>query len=146
MRITEVKGDIFENDRECYCQCISADFKMGTGIASQFKEKFKVKEQLVKMYGDYKKWFRRDGAGAIVTHDPLVMNLVTKMNYYDKPTYDSMDIALKQAADMCYGLDIFELSMPRIGCGIDGLKWEKVKPLIEKNFADLNMLVTVYYL
>jgi O-acetyl-ADP-ribose deacetylase (regulator of RNase III) len=139
MKLKEIKGDLFENDRECYCQCISADFKI-------VDDKTKAKDQLVKTYGDYKKWFKRDGAGAIVTHDPLVINLVTKLNYYDKPTYQTMDIALKQAADMCYGLDIFELSMPKIGCGFDGLKWEKVKRLIEKNFDDLDILISVYYL
>lgn len=139
MKLKEIKGDLFENDRECYCQCISADFKI-------VDDKTKAKNQLVKTYGDYKKWFKRDGAGAIVTHDPLVINLVTKLNYYDKPTYQTMDIALKQAADMCYGLDIFELSMPKIGCGFDGLQWEKVKRLIEKNFDDLDILISVYYL
>lgn len=146
MKLKEIKGDLFENERECYCQCISADFKMGAGIALDFKDRFKVKDQLVKTYGDYKKWFRRDGAGAVVTHDPLVINLVTKMNYYDKPTYQTMDIALKQAADMCYGYDIFELAMPKIGCGLDGLNWEKVRKLIEKNFDDLDILISVYYL
>lgn len=139
MKLKEIKGDLFENDRECYCQCISADFKI-------VDDKTKAKNQLVKTYGDYKKWFKRDGAGAIVTHDPLVINLVTKLNYYDKPTYQTMDIALKQAADMCYGLDIFELSMPKIGCGFDGLQWEKVRKLIEKNFDDLDILISVYYL
>lgn len=139
MKLKEIKGDLFENDRECHCQCISADFKI-------VDDKTKARDQLVKAYGDYKKWFKRDGAGAIVTHDPLVINLVTKLNYYDKPTYQSMDIALKQAADMCYGLDIFELSMPKIGCGLDGLQWEKVRTLIEKNFDDLDILISVYYL
>lgn len=139
MKLKEIKGDLFESDRECYCQCISADFKI-------VDDKTKTKNQLVKTYGDYKKWFKRDGAGAIVTHDPLVINLVTKLNYYDKPTYQTMDIALKQAADMCYGLDIFELSMPKIGCGFDGLNWEKVRKLIEKNFDDLDILISVYYL
>lgn len=139
MKLKEIKGDLFESDRECYCQCISADFKI-------VDDKTKARDQLVKTYGDYKKWFKKDGAGAIVTHDPLAINLVTKLNYYDKPTYQTMDIALKQAADMCYGLDIFELSMPKIGCGFDGLKWEKVRKLIEKNFDDLDILISVYYL
>jgi hypothetical protein len=34
--------------------------------------------------------------------------------------------------------------MPMIGCGLDKLNWDKVKKLIEKNFKDKQMLITVY--
>jgi hypothetical protein len=144
MKLVEITGDIFENPRECYMQCISADFKMGLGIAKDFRDRFHVKDKLTTKWGNYQSYFKKDGGGAIATTDPLVVSLVTKLNYYDKPTYESMDISLKQAAMLLEAWGVFEVSMPMIGCGLDKLNWDKVKKLIEKNFKDKQMLITVY--
>lgn len=144
MKLIEVVGDIFEQERECYVQCISADFKMGLGIAKDFKDRFNVKEKLVNKWGNYQSYFKKDRGGALATTEPLVISLVTKLNYYDKPTYESMDISLRQAAMLLEAWGVFEVSMPMIGCGLDNLNWDKVKKLIEKNFKDKQMLITVY--
>lgn len=144
MKLIEVVGDIFEQERECYAQCISADFKMGLGIAKDFKDRFNVKEKLVNKWGNYQSYFKKDRGGALATTEPLVISLVTKLNYYDKPTYESMDISLRQAAMLLEAWGVFEVSMPMIGCGLDNLNWDKVKKLIEKNFKDKQMLITVY--
>lgn len=145
MKLTEVKGDIFARDRECMIQCVSADFKLGAGIAKEFSDRFRVRDKLLRRYGtDYGKFFLRDGGGALVTEDPLVINLVTKEHYYDKPTYDTMLVSLMQAAMLCEVWEVFEVSMPLIGCGLDKLEWERVRRLVEKAFNGLNMLVTVY--
>lgn len=144
MKLIEITGDIFESPRECYMQCISADFKMGLGIAKDFRDRFHVKDKLINKWGNYQNYFKKDGGGAIATTDPLVVSLVTKLNYYDKPTYESMDISLKQAAMLLEAWGIFEVSMPMIGCGLDKLNWDKVKKLIEKNFKDKQVLITVY--
>ena len=135
MKLVEITGDIFEDQRECYMQCISADFKMGLGIA---------KDKLINKWGNYQSYFKKDRGGALATTEPLVISLVTKLNYYDKPTYESMDISLKQAAMLLEAWEVFEVSMPMIGCGLDKLNWDKVKKLIEKNFKDKQMLITVY--
>lgn len=144
MKLVELIGDIFDQPRECYMQCVSADFKMGAGIAKEFQDQFGVKDKLITRYKDYSKFFKRDGGGAVCSSDPLVISLVTKEHYYDKPTYDTMDESLRQAAILCQTWGIFEVSMPMIGCGLDRLNWDKVKKLIEKNFRDLNMMITVY--
>jgi len=36
--------------------------------------------------------------------------------------------------------------MPRIGCGLDKLKWDRVVAMIREVFADVDMAITVYYL
>lgn len=41
---------------------------------------------------------------------------------------------------------IKRIFMPRIGCGLDGLKWEKVKAIIEEIFADADIEILVFYL
>ena len=34
--------------------------------------------------------------------------------------------------------------MPRIGCGLDGLLWPKVRQLLQRVFADTALTITVY--
>lgn len=36
--------------------------------------------------------------------------------------------------------------MPRIGCGLDRLEWDRVKEIIYEVCQDLELSVTVYYL
>jgi hypothetical protein len=43
-------------------------------------------------------------------------------------------------------LDIKKISMPKIGCGLDNLNWQKVKKIIQKELCDIGIDVTVYYL
>lgn len=36
--------------------------------------------------------------------------------------------------------------MPRIGCGLDKLEWNKVKEMIKEIFEDTDIVIEVYYL
>ena len=49
----EIEGDLFDYDKTYYLtQCISADFKMGKGIATEFVQRYNVKELLLDKYKD----------------------------------------------------------------------------------------------
>ena len=47
---------------------------------------------------------------------------------------------------ICKREEITKLAMPKIGCGIDGLDWEKVSKLIKIVFEDLDIDIKIYYL
>jgi len=40
--------------------------------------------------------------------------------------------------------DLKSIGMPQIGCGLGGLKWSEVFPLIEEYFRDASLIVEVY--
>ncbi len=42
--------------------------------------------------------------------------------------------------------DIRKIVMPRIGCGLDKLKWSNVRYIIIEMFAETNMEIMVCYL
>lgn len=91
------------------------------------------------------------GKTKAITGWRLEYNLVTKKRYWQKPTYDSLKIALINAK--LYSLMIADkgtkepkpvrLAMPRIGCGLDRLEWSKVKEIIEEVFADTDIEILV---
>ena len=39
-----------------------------------------------------------------------------------------------------------KLAIPRLGCGLDKLQWDKVSELIEDIFSKSDIEITVYYL
>lgn len=140
MTFTEVHQDLFTVPKDyCLVHCVSADFALGAGIAKEFAKRG-VKEELKKNY-----YFTPVGK-AVITHATewaMEFNLVTKEKYYQKPTYDTLHSALIHLKLYCCTLKIKKLAMPRIGCGLDKLEWCKVKPMIEKVFANTDVEILV---
>ena len=119
--------------------CISADFKLGAGIAKEFAAR-DVKAYLIKTYPV--KW---SGNGYALTA-PIrgfhrVFNLITKEYYYRKPTYDTLKEALLSMKSQIN--DNEKIAMPCIGCGLDRLEWDRVKQIIIDTFSDTNVTIIV---
>jgi len=147
MKLIELNGDLFEktlaNDYEAIAHCISEDCRMGKGIALNFKRKFGGVDELQKQVGAGKKV----GKAAVLDRDGrLIFYLITKKYYYNKPTYDSLESSLRDMKEKLLDEGIERVAMPRIGCGLDQLKWDTVKTLIERVFDDTNIEITIYCL
>jgi O-acetyl-ADP-ribose deacetylase (regulator of RNase III) len=131
--------DLFKVPDDYYlAHCISADAEMGKGIAVEFDKRFALSRT------------RTDGAlGWLKIGDCFeegkVFSLVTKQRYYDKPTYDTLTMALMNLLAICVELNIKYLAMPKIGCGLDRLSWPKVREIILELFneIDINILICV---
>jgi len=135
------KKDLFKVDFDEYApaHCISADCKMGAGIAVPIRKKF----SLGNMSNDVDRMLLRPGV-AVYYHK--VYNLITKEKYWHKPTYDTIEAAL---ASMYYhakehGME--KIVMPKIGSGLDQLSWPKVEDIIMDIFKDLDIKILVCYL
>ena len=154
MTYKEIQCDLFELDLNEYwfVQCVSADFAMGRGIALKFNEVFDSKVGLTNMYDRSvvnALWNDLNGFCLIYNR---TFNLVTKEHYWEKPTINTMRNALMDLKNWCIhalpysNLERFSLAMPRIGCGLDKLKWEQVRDLIHEVFDDTDVDITVCYL
>ena len=135
--IIEHNENLFQAPKGSYfVQCGSSDLALGAGIALQFNEYFDTKNKLQEEYPNgvvtYTGW-----KVTCVYAEP-VFTLITKEHFYDKPTYRSLEISLKELIRLMENMNITMISMPAIGCGLDGLKWEKVKELLKKTFSNTN--------
>ena len=78
-----------------------------------------------------------------------VVNLVTKPMHYHKPTYDTMRAAIVHMRDNYFvkhnhnGVHTTQLCMPLIGCGLDGLHWDKVFQILLTELRYINIDVHV---
>lgn len=139
MIINEFQGNLFNRNLtkdSVLAHCIAADAGMGKGIAVDF----------VKNYPQIKK-LRTDPLSIGHTYfiDP-VLNIVTKKRSCGKPSYESMCFALQSMAEVMIENNITEVTMPKIGCGLDRLSWPAVKEQLKYVFGNSDVIFNVYYL
>lgn len=146
MTFREEKGDLFAEEilQSCVlCHCISSDFALGAGIAKAFA-KMGVKKQLCEKYP--KQWQGRGYCLMTETNGVTVGNLVTKQRYFHKPTLETLQQSLEDFREQIFELDLPNIAMPKIGCGLDKLRWEDVREVIQKVFGETGIEIIVRFL
>jgi O-acetyl-ADP-ribose deacetylase (regulator of RNase III) len=137
--VKEAEGDLFSSD-EAICHCVSRCLHMGAGIAVRFKKLFgrvdELKSQDAPVGG---MCFIKDER-----RERFVYYLVTKQRYFHKPTYESLKQSLECMKNHALEHGVAKISMPRIGCGLDGLEWDRVKRIVGEVFAGAGIQITVY--
>ncbi|WP_019908700.1 macro domain-containing protein [Paenibacillus sp. HW567] len=137
MEMQEIKKDLFSMpENYLLAHCISADAKMGAGIAVQFRKKFKL-SSLQDAAG------RKELVVGKCYKVGRVLNLITKPKYWQKPTYETLTLALRSMKDVCIQESVTHLAMPEIGCGLDKLQWGKVREIIAAEFNDTDVNIVV---
>lgn len=138
MKYMEIREDLFNLPEDFQLvHCISVDAKMGAGIATEFVRRFPEIKDLRSMTKEFPfkigecHWIDR------------TLSLITKQHYYGKPTYDTLTHALLSLRDMCIREHIDKIGMPLIGCGLDKLKWDKVRPIVHDVFKDVDIEIRV---
>lgn len=151
----EEKQDLFTVDESyALAHCISADLALGAGIAVEFANRYGMRDVLQNMYPD---GFTRNGdlanfgsiyvrVGADTPNGSFgrdIINIVTKKEYWQKPTMSSMASALSLTRQLCVKHNIKKLAIPMIGCGLDKLCWVDVRHVIKELFNDLDIEIMV---
>ena len=138
--------DLFSIGEEYYlAQCISADFGMGKGIAVEFNRRYDMRNKLINKYNSFLMyWDTPDGKyqGTCILEDK-VFNLITKRNYWLKPTYETISRALMHMKIIAMSNNVNKIAMPLIGCGLDRLDWNNVSKIIQNVFSDTNIEILI---
>jgi len=138
--INEIKGNLFDSST-CLAHCVSRDFAMSAGIAVIFSNLFGGKEELKNQNVNIGEvaWLYRDSR--------YIYYLVTKENYWWKPTYDSLRNSIRNLFILSKKHNVKSLSIPKLGCGLDGLQWAKVKQIIIEEWPLIkDFKLDVYFL
>lgn len=146
MTYTEIQQNLFDAPADyALAHCISADFALGAGIARQFQSRFGTRDELKERCHDYK-FIDGDCLGTGTRDTRAVFNLVTKAHFWEKPTYKSLEEALITMRFIAYISGYNKIAMPKIGCGLDGLKWSKVKTIIHRVFETSDVDILICYI
>uniref|UniRef100_A0AAZ3PNS5 Macro domain-containing protein n=1 Tax=Oncorhynchus tshawytscha TaxID=74940 RepID=A0AAZ3PNS5_ONCTS len=169
-RLRHVKGDLFScREDEVLAHCISEDCRMGAGIAVKFKKQFsgvdELKKQkkvpgqcavlkrnkrfvyyLVRCLVLYTNQLKHIKPFYFVIFCGVSLLQITKEKYSHKPTYDNLRQSLEDMKSHCLQNGVTGISMPRIGCGLDRLSWDKVEEMLKQVFQPTDISITVYTL
>ena len=137
-----IQDDIF-NHKECYyAHCISRDYALGAGIAVEFDKRYDMRNRLLKLAEE-----KPETLDEKCIEVENVFNLITKEKYWQKPSYKSLEESLLEMKEkLSKNKNIKKLVIPKIGCGLDRLSWDKVEPMVQEIFKDLDIEIVVCYL
>lgn len=148
MTITMVKNqDIFESKAKVLVNPVNCVGVMGKGLALQFKQRFPQN------YKEYRKFCDRDEfkVGNLIIFGPennkIIINFPTKVHWRDSSRYEYIELGLQKLVtyDGFKRYDIKSIAIPPLGCGLGGLDWNKVKPMIIEAFKDLPDIEVILY-
>jgi O-acetyl-ADP-ribose deacetylase (regulator of RNase III) len=155
-----IKGDLLDTKDFFIAHCVNAQGAFGSGVAGALAKKYvPVKEKYCKWISDTQlssnnKDEYYDFIGGRVMFDETSDNLhciahIVGQKYYGADgfryiSYDWIYDGFMHFKD--YIADQESFSIPFIGCGLAGGKWNIVKSIIEEVFSDKNVTVNVYYL
>jgi O-acetyl-ADP-ribose deacetylase (regulator of RNase III) len=136
--LTEITGNLFSDTTSSLAHCVAADLWMGRGIAVEFKRRFGGQVEL--------QGTRVGDVGVMTNHARFIYYLVTKQHSTGKPTMETIRASLVAMKHHAIAHHVSQISMPRIGCGLDRLDWALVKPLIIDVFDDTSIQINAYVL
>lgn len=134
------QGDILKADAEALVNTVNCVGIMGRGIALQFKkafpENFKAYEAACKAnHVQLGKMFVYD---LNRLYNPrFIINFPTKNHWKNKSRIDDIQTGLTDLVTIVQQYQIGSIAIPPLGCGLGGLNWEDVKPLITEAFQSL---------
>jgi O-acetyl-ADP-ribose deacetylase (regulator of RNase III) len=146
--IQYITGNILESSAQALINTVNTLGVMGKGIALQFKNAF---PNNYRAYADACKKEEVFTGKLFVTKDrnlalgeKIIINFPTKEDWRKPSEYSFIDSGLTDLIKVIEEYQIKSIAIPPLGAGNGGLKWEKVKQIIEEKLSTLNIEIFVY--
>ena len=139
-------GNLFDSNAQALVNPVNLVGAMGKGLALEFKARF---PGLLESY-------RADLASSRLAVGLVSRYLTglelphtlylfpTKRHWKDKSRLEDIVSGLFSLAERIRTDAITSVAVPALGCGLGGLEWNAVKPLLEQHLAPLDCLAIVY--
>jgi O-acetyl-ADP-ribose deacetylase (regulator of RNase III) len=146
--ISLTRGNVIEADAEALVNTVNCEGFMGKGIALQFKkafpENFKAYAQACRA-GEVRVGRMFVFSTGSMVNPKYIINFPTKRRWREKSRIEDIESGLEALVDEVRRLKLSSVAVPPLGCGLGGLDWAVVRPLIERAFAALpNMRVMLF--
>ncbi|HEY5405647.1 MAG TPA: macro domain-containing protein [Ginsengibacter sp.] len=146
--IKYITGNILESKADALINTVNTVGIMGKGIALQFKKaypnNFKAYEAACKRAEIVtgKLFVTKDSN--LSSGEKVIINFPTKTDWRKPSEYEYIEKGINDLIRIIGTNGIKSIAIPPLGAGNGGLKWEKVKTIIEQKLGDLNIEIFVY--
>ena len=148
--IHELSGDILFSGAKAVAQSVAPNDDCMHGLALQLRERLPAMYKDFRHYcqtkhpksGELWTWMSADGR--------FIVNLLTRDGSYGasskpgKAKLSYVNHTLHALRNFIQKENVPSIALPRLACGMTGLEWDEVKPLLDKHLGDLKIPVYVY--
>jgi O-acetyl-ADP-ribose deacetylase (regulator of RNase III) len=133
-------GNLLRAEAEALVNTVNCIGHMGKGVALQFKKAFPDN------FAYYQKACRAGEMqlGRMLVFETgamlglrYIINFPTKKHWRGKSKYEYIASGLEALIAEVKRRGIRSIALPPLGCGLGGLDWKRVRPMIEKTFAEV---------
>jgi O-acetyl-ADP-ribose deacetylase (regulator of RNase III) len=141
-------GDLLDADVEALVNTVNTVGVMGKGLALQFKRRFPAN------FNAYAAACKRGEVEigrmhVVETKEPTgpryIINFPTKKHWRDKSRLEYVHAGLNALGEEIRARGIRSIAVPPLGCGLGGLAWSDVEPMIERAVAALSDVRVVVF-
>lgn len=142
------RGNLLKQDAEALVNTVNCVGVMGRGVALEFKKNF---SENYKFYKEAcKKGEVRPGFMFVFdTHSLLgpkiIINFPTKRHWKEKSRLEDVEAGLVDLVKVLRERQIQSVAIPPLGCGLGGLDWNIVRPMIEQSLSVLPDVHVILY-
>ena len=144
MTVRFVRGDLFRSSAQTITNPINCRGVMGGGLALEFRHRFP------EMFQDYVQRCRRGEVRIgkpYIWRNPTgrhVLNFLTKDDWRNPSRLEYIEEGLRYLVGHCAEMGITSLAFPALGCGLGGLEWRVVRPVMERELSRLGIPVEIF--
>lgn len=138
-------GDIFKSHMKTLVNPVNCVGVMGAGLALEFKKKHP------KMYRGYRaicdQGKLRPGTllfSSIEENGHTILSFATKDHFKNPAQLEWIESGLIKFATNYQEFGIDSVAFPMLGCGLGGLDWQEVKPLMIQYLEPLDIEIEIY--
>ena len=145
-----MQGDLLQQQVDAIVNTVNCVGIMGKGIALQFKNKwpnnYKAYAQACKnnqvCLG---KMFVCEVGSLFEPQPKFIINFPSKDHWRSKSKLADIEAGLQDLVKQINKLQIKSIAIPPLGCGLGGLNWNIVKPLMQKYLATLSNVEIIIF-
>jgi O-acetyl-ADP-ribose deacetylase (regulator of RNase III) len=141
------RGDLLDADAEALVNPVNCVGIMGKGLALQFRRAF---PENFRAYAEACREGRVRLGELFVFSMPgtvrpcFLVNFPTKAHWRDESQLEDLARGLEALRIWILESAVRSIAVPALGCGLGGLRWEQVRPLIEQRLGDLDARVLLF--
>lgn len=141
-------GNILRADAEAIVNTVNCVGVMGRGLALQFKREYPANFKAYEAACKRKEvvpgsMFMFETAQ--LTNPRFIVNFPTKRHWRGASRIDDIEAGLVALVHEVKKRGIKSIAIPPLGCGLGGLDWNGVRPLIERAFKTLPEVRTLVF-
>ena len=145
--LTLINGDLFASLADALINPINTHGVMGKGLALEFKRRYP------RNFAAYKAAFERGelevgrmfSVPTGVLAPRYIVNFPTKQHWRNPSKLEYVKQGLVALVQEISRLELESIAVPALGCGLGGLEWEDVLPIIKRTLEPLESVQVWVY-